>query len=88
MMLCVWTIGDVQITQTPPAGILDISSVGSRLGRDKLAESIVDASPRLHSFGHVHPSSGAMESDGTTFINAAMVNGEIRLAREPYESHL
>lgn len=76
---------DVLITHTPPAGILDVSSQGLVLGCQYLADAILSIRPRLHCFGHVHASSGQAESNGTTYINAAVVNSQFGLARGPYE---
>ena len=76
---------DVLITHTPPAGRLDLSSRGFRLGCQHLLARLREVSPRVHCFGHVHASSGVVEADGTSFINAAVVDSRYRLARGPYE---
>ena len=76
---------DVLITHTPPAGILDVSSRGLELGCDHLAGELQRISPQLHCFGHVHASSGACVSNGISFINAAAVNSQFKLTRQPYE---
>jgi len=79
---------DVLITHTPSAGFLDVSSSGLQLGCNHLAGKIGEVFPRLHCFGHVHASSGVMEANGTTFINAALANSQYEMAREPYEFFL
>jgi Icc-related predicted phosphoesterase len=76
---------DVLITHSPPAGVLDISSSKLQLGCAHLATRLRDISPRLHCFGHVHASSGTLESGNTTFVNAAMVNSQYQLTHQPYE---
>lgn len=75
---------DVLITHTPPAGILDVSSRGYDLGCDHLERRLREVRPTLHCFGHVHASCGTMESDGTSFVNAALVNSRYELTRGPY----
>lgn len=79
---------DVLITHTPPADVLDVSSAGFELGCEHLANAMTQLSPRLHCFGHVHASSGTSERGGTTYINAAVVNSQYQLAREPYYFYL
>ena len=76
---------DILITHTPPAGALDKSSTGLKLGCPYLAASIDIVAPRLHCFGHVHASSGILSKESTTYINASMVNHQYILIREPYE---
>jgi Icc-related predicted phosphoesterase len=41
--------------------------------------------PRLHCFGHIHASAGTASMNGTTFINASMVNRRYEIARAPVE---
>lgn len=79
---------DVLITHTPPAGVLDVSSRGLELGCPHLTAAIERAQPRLHCFGHVHASSGIASQNGTTFINAAIVNSHYEVTRSPYEFRL
>ncbi len=75
---------DVLITHTPPAGVLDVSSWGWSLGCKPLAQNLARISPRLHCFGHVHASSGSIKRDGIQFVNAASVNSDLQLIRQPY----
>ena len=75
---------DVLITHTPPAGILDVSSRGLKLGCEYLAEALQDRSPRLHCFGHVHAGAGVHDTGGTRFVNASSVNSKFELARQPH----
>ena len=76
---------DVLITHTPPLDILDKSSKNMTLGCAHLAANIARVKPRLHCFGHVHASSGVVEHQGTTYINASMVSRDHRIIRAPYE---
>ena len=71
---------DVLITHTPPAGILDVSSSGMRLGCAHLASRLAEISPRLHCFGHVHNSAGQRVVGTTTSLNASSVDSSFRIA--------
>lgn len=75
---------DVLITHTPPAGVLDVSSRGFTLGCEHLLAAIERTKPRVHCFGHVHASSGIHQEGSITFVNAALVNSNYRLSRQPY----
>ena len=64
---------DVLVTHTPPYGILDRDGsilYGSRvlLGRVRVVR------PRLHLFGHIHKSHGALSDGVTVFSNAAIMD--------------
>jgi Icc-related predicted phosphoesterase len=76
---------DVLMTHTPPAGILDVSSTGLRLGCKYLAARLKDLSPRLHCFGHVHASRGHRIIGDTTYLNATSVNSNFQIAHRPFE---
>jgi len=75
---------DVLITHTPPLDILDVSSSGLVLGCPHLQERLAYLRPKLHCFGHVHAASGARTLDGTTFVNAALVNRSFEITRPPF----
>lgn len=79
---------DILITHTPPAGILDVSSRGMVLGCPHLMEAVERARPIVHCFGHVHASSGTHKADGTTYVNAALVNSQYVLSHRPYRVEL
>jgi len=79
---------DVLITHTPPAGILDVSSRGLSLGCQYLLAALERTQPAIHCFGHVHASSGVHKNGNTTFVNAALVNSQYELSRQPYEIEL
>jgi Icc-related predicted phosphoesterase len=79
---------DILITHTPPAGILDVSSGGLKLGCEHLSAELKAKAPSLHCFGHVHASSGVHVAGKTTYINAAQVNSHFKISREPYEHML
>ena len=74
---------DVLITHTPPLGILDQSSRGMRFGCRDLLNELPRVSPKLHCFGHVHNSTGVLEQGETTYVNAASVNSQYSLVKDP-----
>ena len=75
---------DVLITHTPPAGVLDVSSRGLRLGCPHLAQRLQDLRPRLHCFGHVHASAGQRTEGPLTYVNASAVDSNFNLANAPH----
>ena len=62
---------DVLITHTPPAGVMDQSSNGMRLGCEHLAARLTEIQPKAHLFGHVHASGGVDTTNGCVSVNAA-----------------
>lgn len=64
----------ILLTHTPPRGILDVTSSGRTKGCTSLLQKVREVVPVYHVFGHVHASYGQLELDGTTFINAAVMN--------------
>ncbi len=72
---------DVLITHTPPRGILDRNSGGRECGCVELRAALGRIAPRVHCFGHVHAGHGTLEQDGTTFVNAALVNRAYKIVR-------
>lgn len=74
---------DVLITHGPPKGILDLTTYTSEnVGCPKLLNRIKQIKPRVHAFGHIHEGRGMHEEDGTTFINASMVDLRYNLVIE------
>lgn len=63
---------DILVTHCPPSGILDRSGSDISAGCEDLLERVLEVRPRLHVFGHMHPSHGVIERDGTTFVNASI----------------
>ena len=76
---------EVLITHTPPFGILDRNSSGRNCGCRKLQRRLLDLHPRIHCFGHIHASAGTTSMNGTTFVNASMVNRRYEIVRAPVE---
>ena len=76
---------EVLITHTPPFGVLDRNSSGRNCGCPELQRRLLNLHPRIHCFGHIHASAGTTSMNGTTFINASMVNRRYEVARAPVE---
>lgn len=73
----------VLITHAPPYGILDQNDVDERIGDVDLLEAVARIKPKLHLFGHNHQAAGLQALDGTTFVNASMVNERLELVHQP-----
>merc|ERR1712080_574052 len=62
---------DVLLTHTPPHGIGDRCSTGTRVGCEMLTAAINERAISVNVFGHIHDAYGCY-SDGTTmYINAS-----------------
>ncbi len=78
---------DVLITHGPPAGILDKTEDGIRVGCDHLrvhlaAQTKYNLAPRIHAFGHIHHSYGMQLQGRTLHINACTTK-EFGKSRNP-----
>lgn len=60
---------DILVTHGPPEGIGDTGPVGGRNGCADLRRRVLDVSPRLHLFGHIHQDGGLWREGATTFAN-------------------
>ena len=77
-------VTDVLITHGPPFGILDLQSDSDEpQGCRQLLEAVRRVTPRLHVFGHIHPSYGMVCSGGTTFVNAALAGPGYGVTKRP-----
>jgi len=72
----------ILITHSPPYGILD-EVRGENVGCPALKQRVDTIKPKYHVFGHIHPSYGVIEEDGTTFINASLLDDSYTLVNEP-----
>jgi Icc-related predicted phosphoesterase len=73
------------VTHGPPFGILDLSpDQAERMGDPELRNRVRELpSLKLHAFGHVHGAHGAVEQDGVTFANVALMGHLGDLVRAP-----
>lgn len=79
---------DFLITHTPPYGILDYASYGSKdnVGCELLKQTIYVKSPKFHIFGHIHEQGGRMEHyQQTICINAAILDRDKKNMKKPVE---
>jgi Icc-related predicted phosphoesterase len=60
---------DILITHGPPKTILD-----GGVGCEELLQKVNKIKPAIHCFGHAHGQNGIETINGTTFINASIVN--------------
>jgi Icc-related predicted phosphoesterase len=75
---------DVLITHGPPHGVLDTAHpTTAHLGCEELAEAVQKIRPMLHVFGHIHGGQGQLNSDGTLYVNASVVNEAYQLVHAP-----
>ncbi len=75
---------DILITHGPPSGILDHGPRSERHeGCPELREAVLQASPRLHVFGHVHAGYGTLRTPDTIFVNASLFGDSGSLDRKP-----
>ncbi|KAL8757018.1 MAG: hypothetical protein Q9199_002528 [Rusavskia elegans] len=54
---------DILLTHGPPAGILDQTRRGDKVGCEHLLRAVRRCRPRLHCFGHIHEGWGAQRND-------------------------
>jgi Icc-related predicted phosphoesterase len=86
---------DVLVTHGPPRGLRDrvegplaqllgrMLGQGPHAGCDDLRERLTHVRPRLHVFGHIHEGYGRETIDGTTFVNASVVDARYRVVNAP-----
>lgn len=66
---------DIVVTHGPAYGVLDQSlSHSEHLGDIPLYKSLSRIAPQYHICGHIHGGRGTRQIEGTTFINAAVLN--------------
>jgi len=74
---------DILITHGPPYDRLDTVHDGQLVGCKDLLRKVQAIQPRLHVFGHIHEASGIQQVDGTTFVNASVLDVKYRLVNRP-----
>ncbi|MEM6671767.1 MAG: metallophosphatase domain-containing protein [Planctomycetota bacterium] len=74
---------DVLVTHGPPANVLDRVFNGDCVGCEDLLSALPRISPKLHVFGHIHEARGAVERNGTLFVNASSVRPRAREVLPP-----
>ena len=80
---------DVIVTHGPPYGIMDeCGDMNDRskmvhVGCEELLKAVQRIKPKLHIFGHIHEGHGQTTIDGTTFVNAAIMDGVYSPINDP-----
>jgi Icc-related predicted phosphoesterase len=79
---------DVVVTHVPPDGVLDLGPVDPdgvqrRRGCPALLARLRQVRPQLHLFGHNHHETGLQTIEGTTHVNAALLDDDYQLVRPP-----
>ena len=65
---------DILVTHGPPYSILDRSPGAlHHAGCPQLREAVSQLKPKLHVFGHIHGAHGMLSTEGTLFVNAALL---------------
>ena len=71
---------DIIINHGPAFGVLDWTSKLTHAGCEFLRQRIRVIKPKLFVCGHIHEDYGVREIEGTTFVNAAILNKQYQIA--------
>lgn len=71
----------------PPGDLLIHSGDISMKGGETAAITLYEVRPKVHIFGHIHPSHGVSERPGIRYINAAVVNDRYEVVNTPVTSN-
>jgi Icc-related predicted phosphoesterase len=74
---------DILVSHCPPAGVLDVNDKKQSCGCPVLAENLPTIDPRLHVFGHIHKSAGAVRDGDRISVNAALPGEKFTLSNPP-----
>ena len=74
---------DILITHGPPKGILDKTISGELAGCEDLLDTILEVTPKVHVYGHIHEAYGEESRYGVKFINASVLNLEYQMVNLP-----
>lgn len=76
---------DVLLSHGPPRDILDFTPYGNlNVGCDDLARRVIEVSPLVSAFGHIHYSYGVSQMYHTYFINSSICNEPYRPVNKPH----
>ena len=65
---------DILLVHGPPAGILDRTVHGQRVGCEDLLQTLELVQPKLCVFGHIHEDYGMVRKGDSWFVNASVLN--------------
>ncbi len=77
---------DILVSHEPPLGILDCPKghlTKPYPSHAELTKRVEEIRPRYHLFGHEHDAYGVLKQNGTVFSNAALLDRDNVLKREP-----
>ncbi len=74
---------DIILTHGPVYGILDSVLNNTNAGCADLLQTIEKIKPKAHVCGHIHEGYGVIKKNGTTFINASVLNESYELVNKP-----
>lgn len=74
---------DFLITHGPAHGMLDYTIQGETVGCQDLLYRVLEVTPKVHCFGHIHWSYGQKSFMGTEFINACNLNERYNYENKP-----
>lgn len=76
---------DVLLSHGPPRHILDFTPHGNlNVGCDDLARRVIEVSPLISAFGHIHYSYGVNQMYHTYFVNSSICNEGYRPVNKPH----
>jgi predicted phosphodiesterase len=75
---------DILITHGPPFGKLDYVPYNNiNVGCEELLLKVQEIKPKIHVFGHIHSGRNIVFSDGTLYVNAAILNDRYEFRNKP-----
>lgn len=75
---------DILITHGPAFGKLDyVPYDGLNVGCEELLKRIEEVKPKIHLSGHIHSGRGVVFSEGTLYVNAAVLNDRYEFRNKP-----
>jgi Icc-related predicted phosphoesterase len=75
---------DILITHGPPFSKLDYVPYNNiNVGCEELLLKVQEIKPKIHLFGHIHSGRNVVFSDGTLYVNAAILNDRYEFINKP-----
>lgn len=74
---------DILVSHAPPKGVLDLTLDNMNVGSLSIWRHAQRINPKLHVFGHIHFSSGCVQNNEITFVNAAVLGEDYKVCNRP-----
>lgn len=74
---------DIVVTHGPVHKVLDKTTGGTHAGCEDLLHKVNEVKPAVHICGHIHEGYGKTNINGTTFINASVLNERYLMVNKP-----